>query len=151
MPFTSEQLAAELNSDPTGRGYAPYIAAGDDVGLAENINRPDAGTVDRITVTSDLFQTAVVASEYTVLTEQLRGLWQTIVTASVQRGVPVKDPKIRAQIVSIWPAGSVTRANLAAMQTKTGSRAEVLWGDGTVVQTGDIAQALRSATRSGNG
>lgn len=141
--FTYEQLATELNTDPTSRGYAPYIASGDDVGLAKNINQTGAGIVERVTVTSDIFQTAVVFSDYSALTDQQRSLWQTIVTASVQNGVQVKDAKIRAQIVAIWPAGSVTRANLVAMQTKSGSRAEVLWGELTVVNTSDIAIALR--------
>lgn len=141
--FTDAQLAAELNGDPTGRGYAPHIASGNDVALAQNINQPDAGMIDRLTITPDIFQTAVVASEYTSLTDQMRSLWQTIVTASVQTGVPIKNTSIRSQIVAIWPQGSTTRTNLAAMQQRMGSRAEVLWGDGTVVQTSDIARALR--------
>ena len=49
---------------------------------------------------------------------------------------------VRAAFTAIFPAGN-TRTALAALASRQGSRAEVLWGDGARVSHDQVAEARR--------
>src|SRR5262245_15690249 len=141
MAINYAQLKTEYLTDPTSIGYGPFVSTGNDLKLADLINTPGSGPGDRATLASEEFQAAVVAAEYGALTDPFRQLWQALLISSAQRGVPIKSPAIRSQITSIWGPATTTRSNLATLQQKSGSRAEVLFGDGTFIQPSDVARA----------
>lgn len=138
------ELNTELQTDPLTLGYAPLIAAGDHSGLAAILNDvagAGAASIDREFVDAATFQSQVDPTEYLALTVAQQNLWNAILTASTSTQVPLKNSTLRSQVLAVWAAGT-TRTNLAALQTRTGSRAEVLWGDGAVVTHTMIAEAL---------
>ena len=85
-------------------------------------------------------QSAVVAAEFVTLTPVQENLWRAILTL---QQIPINNLNIRAQIAQVWLAGTVTRANLAALQRRSASRAEALFGEGVGVGHEDVAVALR--------
>ena len=144
--FTSAQLKTGLQTDPAGLGYAPLVAAHDAIGLAGLLNdTTKGGTIIRATVTAADLQGCVVPAEYAALSAVQQNAWSAILVAAAGNGVPVSNANIRAQVTAIWGAATTTRANCAALQSRPGSRAEALWGDGTVVTDLDVRQVLWNA------
>lgn len=135
---TPVQLKSEIDR-------APYVGKsdGDIAKILNDAAGAEAGSIDVEYVLPEQLQQAVVASEYEALgvDDVERRLWDSLL--SLPR-VPVKHANIRGQVLAIWDAGTTTRSNLAALQTRTGSRAEVLWGDGVVISP-DQVLAARSA------
>jgi len=124
-----QTLRSELSDDPLTKGYSGMSdqEAADDI---NDVNR----TVDRETVTSCQMQSEVVGTEHTALTQAKRDVWISILCDSVS----IDNTNIRNQIKEIWGVGTATRSNLAALQTKTVSRATEL-GIGKV-KIGDVQQ-----------
>lgn len=100
--------------------------------------------VSATTVSSAQLQNAVVASDFTALTAAQQNLWAIIVQEAISRPLDLTLTGIRAQILAIFGSGTTTRANLAALQTRAGSRAEALFGPGTFLTSTDISTALVS-------
>ena len=92
-------------------------------------------------VSTSALQNAVLASDYTGLTAAQQQLWLTIIVAGGGH-IDVSQTGIRNQIGSIFGAGTTTRANLLALQTRAGSRAEALFGLGTTLSSTDIANGV---------
>lgn len=134
------ELRTEIDTDPQALGYAGksnFQIAGilNTVGLSGE-------TIDVAFVSADVIQGAVVADEYLLLLSPQRDLWAAVLSAgNTNLGVPVKNANIRGQIISIWGPGTETRSNLAALQTRPGSRAEVLFGDGASVTDNQVEEA----------
>lgn len=135
-------LNAELETDPLGLGYATFVAAGNATHMAALVNDRSLGAgvvvVDSVTTTD--MQRAVVATEYLTLAAPQRDLWLAILSAS--DSVPVADSLIRAQILAVWLAGTDTRSNLGALQTRPASRGELLFGAGVTVTALDCSMAI---------
>lgn len=140
MAMTDAQVLTEITTDPAALGYANKSAGGQQ----DLINSDGSATapVDRIFVSRLLFQSTVVYADYIALTDAERALWHAILLSDDGEGVNVQDPDIRNQILGIWKAGTTTRTNVAAIQTKTGTRAEELGGDGTIVSHIQISRAI---------
>ena len=122
-------LKSELTNDPLVREYSgmsAQVAAGD----INTVIRP----VDRDSVSISLMQAEVVGNEYVALSQAKRDAWRDILSADPE----IKNTNMRNQIMEIWGAGTATRSNLAALQTKLVSRATEL-GIGKV-KVGDIIQ-----------
>lgn len=142
MPVILSALRTELLTDPRSLGYSTAVTQGDHNTLVDLINRSAAShSVSMGTVTSINLQQVVVASEYAVLSGGQRDLWNAVLTAATG-GVPISNAAIRAQVAVVWSAGTTTRANLLALDTRTGTRAEVLFGEGMRVTSTDIQKAL---------
>ena len=135
-------LNTELTTDPAVLGYAVHVAAQAHAHLASMLTdlAIHSATVDVTTVSVVDVQCAVVGSEWAALTTNQLLLWQTIL--QLQEGIPTFHANMKAQIQEIWGVGTTTRANLAALQTKTGTRAEELWGDGSRITPSNVADAL---------
>jgi len=141
-------LATEINTDPTGRGYNTTTMS--DAQLADLVNAvipatetgiPAADrTVEIAYISKEQAQTAVVAADYSGLIAEKRDLWLALLTLDQ---IPVKDANIRAQVLEVWAGGTATRTALGALQTRPASRAEIRFGEGTVVSHSDIGKALR--------
>lgn len=147
MPYISTDatqrsaLASELNTDPRAYGYAADITAKDDSALAEKINRPRAITIRKGVRSALEVMNCIDVVEFGLLAPV--GKQQYIIAlVSVAEGVDLSNDVIRTNLETIFPVGA-TKTRLAAAADKTpASRAEELWGVGTVLSHLDIAQAL---------
>lgn len=135
MSVDLAQLKIELQVDPTLRGYAVFMAIGNHVALADLLNQIQAGiSITRDTIPSwELFE-AIVPSEWAALSAQEKQRMQTILSMGT---VSVKGANTRNAFLASFAAGSQTRSNLAALQNRSGSRAEQLLGQAvTITQIG---------------
>jgi len=144
MAIDYAALKSEIELDPAGLGYATL--GGNDVGIAALLNQPGAGSVERVFITAPELQGALDAAEYSAFSAAFIGRWQAILMATMD-ALPVNTGNLKQQLLAMFPNSAGTansRANLIALQTKNGSRAEVLFGDGTAISAGDVGLA-RSA------
>lgn len=140
MSIILSALKTEILTDPASLGYAAQ--GGDQGAMANLINaRTSSQSVTVTNVTNISMQQSVIGTEYADLPATAQRAWGALVGLDT---VPVCNTNIRAQIQAIWSAGTTTRANLVALQTRDGSRAEVLFGEGVRVHHLDIAAALGS-------
>ena len=130
-------LRAELDNDPKGLGYAGKTNQQqanliNEIGLSGEI-------IDVLHVAPAIMQVAVEPTEYNTLPPARRDLWQNLLLVFP---VEMSEQSIRDQIDFIWSGKIVTNANLIALQTRSGSRCEVLFGDGVVATSKNIDEAL---------
>ncbi len=130
-------LATEISVDPQVLGFAGK----NDGQIAALLNAIGGSgeTLEPENITNIIAQKAVDGAEFLALTTAQQNLWLAILTIGT---IPVKDAVIRAQVTSVWAAGT-TRTNLVALQTRSASRSEILFGEGVSVTTGNVAIALR--------
>lgn len=141
MPVDYAALKNEIDTDPATIGYAPLVTSGDDVGIANLLNQVRAGTsITKAFIPLEDVLAAIVKTEFDSLTSA-----QKTVVDQFIRGTRIKsgDANMRATLGALFAAGTTTRANLVALSTRTGSRAEVLFGEGIVIGHADVARALR--------
>lgn len=121
IPF----LANELATDPTGLGYT-----GDAEGDHEKINRlRTAIRIDRTLVGTWEIIEATVPAEWSALTAAEKGRYQMFISAGA---VDLRGTNIRSAFAAMFGSGTTTRANLIALQTIDGSRAQVLFNGRSV-------------------
>lgn len=136
--FSSQALRDELDNDPKGYGYASLSHQQ----AAWALNKLRAGEIvtrERISVQE--LQAQVLMSEYFDLSPVDREAWAAVLLSASDGGVDISNQAIRDQATAIWTVGTTTRANLMAIQTETGSRAEALWGAGFIVTTDQVDSA----------
>jgi hypothetical protein len=133
------RLRAELlGTEPGSLGYTGLS----DQAAADKLNATNTGrTLPRAVIPTWEMREAIVQSEYAAATAANRQ-WLDMILAG--ENVTAAPGNIRTGLLAIFAAGSTTRANLAALQTRTVSRAEEL-GLG-VVAPGDVELAR---TKSG--
>ncbi len=135
MPFTLVELRAEIER-------APYAGKsdGDIAAMLNDKAGAESASIDVEWVEPWQLQAAVVASEYeaVTITDAERRMWSDLLRLP---RIPVKNANIRGQVLAIWAAGTTTRSNLGNLQSRTGSRAEVLWGDGATVDFDEVLKA----------
>lgn len=142
MPIDHAALKSEIQNDPVVIGYAPLVAAGNDAGIADLLNQVRVGTsITRSYVPIEDVLAAIVASEFDALLATDKAKVDQFV-----RGPRIKtsSANMRTTMAGLFGAATTTRANLIALATRNGSRAEQLWGEGTSVTHSDVARALRS-------
>jgi hypothetical protein len=124
-------LKAELQADPLGLGYAAHLASGTDWKLAELLNAVRAGiSIDRGVIPSYEIINATVPAEWASLSAANKQLYQTLTGAGQ---VDSQNANTRAAFLQMFAQGTATRAALAALVTRPGSRAEQLWGESVTV------------------
>ena len=134
-------LKTEITTDPTGLGYAPYVAAGNDTALVGLLNLPratirlPAGVVPSYAVVN-----AIVATEWQALTAQAKDYLNLVVQPPY---VDLGGGEVRTALATLFGAGTGTRTKLIALVDRDASRAEQL-GFGTVTEA-DVSRALRGA------
>ena len=136
--FTLVQLKGELDADPQGYGYSSLSHF--EAAAALNLFRA-AEIVTRATLSVQDLQSQVLISEFISLTNVERAAWLAVLTASSDGGVDISNQAIRDQAAAIWTAGTATRANLVAIQTRSGTRAEALFGEGFRVTDKQVDEA----------
>ena len=127
-------LADEINTDPLGRGYSTMS----DQEIADSLN-----AVDRVVSVASIESQDVVAAldpaDFGGLTAaEQRYLWGIIGAGAIRPD----DTEVKAFFLSIFGAGTNTRANLGALANKTISRAEEVGLGEVNFPTVNIARAL---------
>jgi hypothetical protein len=147
MDYTA--LKTELTTDPKSLGYAPLLTATNDAGCAALLNATTgngAATVNLPSLTHDQFAlliapvvmalgsaTTALQTKWTPMLQLLGGVQTVMLNQTVMGLINALSAGFPTQL----PASAITAAT-----TKTGSRAEVLFGAGTVIQWTDIAHAM---------
>lgn len=130
-------LNTELTDDPKLLGLANM----DNPAAAAKLNEIGASgeTVSAGTINGQELQKAVVGAEFLALSAVKQRGWLAIISAGDGQ-VEVDHAGIVAQVTAIWN-GSTTLTNLAALRTRSASRAEALFGHGIAMF--DVAEARR--------
>ena len=131
-----QALSVELTTDPTGLGYAGKTHAE----AAALLNGAAVTTqVERTLVPGYEVWEAIVPAEWAALTAGEKQRVQTIVSMDP---INLRGSNTRASLAAAFGPGTVTRANLNALQTQTitQSRAEMIFGV-TPVTEFDVAHA----------
>lgn len=166
MSLSYTALKTELQTDPLTYGYAALLTAGNHTAICALLNKLRDGTdgkpaiaIKRADVSASEVMNAIDVADYTSI-----GTTPTAAQLSTERrflswlgcvcGVPdgrirlVNDDNTDAPAVknfkAMFAAGTATLTRLTALASRTGTRAEALFGSGTVIQENDIAVALRS-------
>lgn len=142
MPVNLVALRNELITDPRALG----LAALDDEKAAAKLNvRGVTGeTLQPTSISIADLQRAVVGSEFLALLDAQRDLWLAILSSSVNSIINPKDMNVRGQIAQVWGVGTTTRDNLIALQIRSASRAEILFGEDVIVTALDVNRARNS-------
>lgn len=143
MAIDLPTLRVELRTGSFASVYSANVLAGNYNGIADTINtRQGIGSSIVVgTLTPNQLQHMVIGSEFLSLTQAQRDLWQVMMTAG-QGGLAISLTAVRGQVAQVWSAGTSTRSNFSAAQTRLASRGEALFGEGTVVDVGAIYVAL---------
>jgi len=142
VPFTTAALTSEIQADPMAYGYAAFVAAGNDRGIADALNLVRAGAsykVDVGVIDSYLIVSAIIPAELATRTSAQISQLQLLTGAG---RVDTAHPNVQAQFQAIFDAATapVSRAALIALAKRQGSRAEQLFG--TKVTLNQVAAAL---------
>lgn len=139
MAIDYPALKTELTTDPAGIGYAT-AGSGDAVARLINAPRVASGKANVAGLERAVVLGRVDPGEYLALPAPERDLWRDITSLDP---IPM-TAEVKQQIAAVWGVGTTTRTRLVALQQKDASRAEELFGDGTVVSRRDILKAMRS-------
>ena len=142
-------LKTELQTDPKSLGYASLITAGNTAALANLLNATTgngASTVALTTIDHDDFVADILPDVLTVLptlSATIQTKWQTILQQfSTSSEVLLTNATTQQLLGEAVTDGLATQAQVTAWTTRTCSRAEVLFGAGTVVAQSDVMMAL---------
>lgn len=148
MAVNPVALKQEITTDPKGYGWITKWNAGDDTGLAADMNLPRTGSnggpaisLNKGTISAQELVEAVVQSEMPSNASQRDWL---IMVASGERVRVDAGSTARAGLLAIFGAATTTRANLTAASSRAASRIEELFGLGAAVGADDIGAARQS-------
>ena len=138
MPLDPVALRTDIKTGPNSATLLPLLNASNYQGLADALNNRATGgaNVDEDEVTARQLLGCVVGSEYIAAswTTAMRELWKDILAEASQNKAPIKNTAFRNLVLAAVPsAATVTRANLSALQTRLGSRIEILFGVGQTI------------------
>ena len=140
MAIDLSALKAELLADPSALGYQAQREAGNTQALADLLNQVRGSiSIARSVINSYEIINAIVPADWTSLTAAEKQRIELITGAGQ---VDVQNTNVRNQFLAAFGPGTTTRTNLANLQTRTGSRAEQLFGSGVSVGSSDVAAAL---------
>jgi hypothetical protein len=144
MPINYTALKSELQNDPQALGYATYISSGADENLAVILNTV-RGTITLLRDSvprRDVFDAFVPTEVAALSSVQLQALELVMLMDPVN----FASANTRTFLANIFPIATAptTHANLVALATRNGSRAEQLFGIGTVITNQDVRKALSS-------
>jgi len=139
-------LKTEIQTDPTG--IYGSVSPGHTQGFADAINERKVSIQMDNFVSAFQIVEAVVPGEYpSVGADQFkRDMWRDIIVSVTggERGtINANATNLKAKVLTIFAVGT-TRTNLAALQTRDGSRAEQLFGLNTTITHKDVGLALGS-------
>lgn len=139
-------LKTELQTDPNAYGYAPLIAAGNMQGLADKLNQVRANiSIPRPDVAPDEVLEAIRVSDLRSATTAVQAAYMqsllVLPNLRILKGNGT-DARVLTNLMDILTNGSASETRLRALATRTGSRAEQLFGPGAFLGWTDITTAL---------
>lgn len=140
MAYTLQQLHDELMNDPKALNYAAHLSEGDDTGVAAILNSTYAavGTVWRQSLTAAEVLGSLVDTEVAAWTQLQWTAFQCLISTGT---VDATNARIRALFAKLVSGQSLT--NLTAIaKVVTPTRAEELFGAGTVIPEAQVAAAM---------
>lgn len=153
MTIDYPALKTELETDPVGYGYAPFVANGSDNVLAEMLNTVRAGTdgfpaitVRRADIRPSEVLEAVDVRDFVANPSVAWTSWfesATRLDAMRLLNDDGTDTLILKNLKRILTDTNGSQARVVAICNRNGSRAEQLFGTGTLIRDSDVAQALR--------
>ena len=149
-------LKSEIQTDPAKLGYAAYIGVSDNQ-LAAMLNATTgtgAATISLSTVTKGALLLGIIPwLDQIASGKTLAGATLTadVITKWQQRAQVLQAADATIVVVQVAPMmaeaitdGIGTQAQIDAVAKRTGSRAEVLFGEGTTIQAADVLAAMGS-------
>jgi hypothetical protein len=153
MAIDINQLKTELQTDPTNQGYAPLLSAGNDSGVAAQLNikqfsaRAPIKTVDiKRHAIQNGYWAALKGAAAAHPDAQVRGAATCAIDYASDTRLETMDldlPASQAMLNGLVAAGLISTAQhdeLVAMGNINISRAEQLFGIGTQVSADDISR-----------
>jgi hypothetical protein len=144
--YSLAALSTELTNDPVGMGYANAHANG--TNATDLINNPSANKSNPATgaatqVTTVQIQSAIDPGEYAALIPAAISLWEAILISSVGGEIQISNTGLINQILAIFTSSGSPKsyAALTALGSRPYSRAETLWGPGTLITYQQTAAA----------
>lgn len=143
--MTDAEMLFEITNDPAQLGYAELTADQ----IVEKMNQPNDfitfPVIVPVAVVLQIFAQAPFRAAQ--LSEPDRTGWLETLSniRALKEGLNPSDPGIAQLLNAAVIAGVVTaeeRASLDALKTRVGSRAEQVWGEGTVVSLNDVARVI---------
>jgi hypothetical protein len=137
MAINYTTLRTEVETDPNNYGFAPLRANGDDTQITALLNlvRANISIAKTYMSFADLMN-AMVPALSSVSTAQAGQLQLLGLSGQVKIG----DANTQAYLEGVYTT-TANKALLRAQYTRTGSRAEQLFGENTVLSIDDIIQA----------
>lgn len=138
--FSIAALHSELFTDPMQMGYD--TDSGDENALADALNvwREGGGyQVNRDPVTIPQIFSAITPDDFSGLTTTNLARLQTVFTLPT---IDLAVSNVLENLAGIFGTNSPTQQAFLVLQKRQCSRAEVLWGKGTLVTINQIDQAL---------
>ena len=141
MPFTLEELQTELLTDPESYGYA----AMSDQHAANALNNVRASiTFPRPDVTPLEILEAIAIDDFIAVQTTLMGSWLESLTQFPSIRILKdngSDTRVMSNIMKVLKNGSASETRIRALASRSGSRAEQLWGYGSTVDHAQVAGA----------
>jgi hypothetical protein len=147
MP-TLQQIRTEIDTDPKSLGYATLkLQNNANEAVAAKLNQVGsvpADTIFKSYVPIEDVIAAIVRSDYDALPTAAPAAARTFLNEVLLKGTRVKsgDSNLRASMTGVFASGTTTRNNLVALASRAASRAEFLWGEGTVISDTQVSEAL---------
>jgi len=139
-------LKTEINTDPTGLGLPALVTAGNHTEIARLLNEVKASIqVDNFVSAFDIEEAVDPADWPTPSNVQWkRDLWRDVLLSiSSEVGeINANATNLKAKVQLVFDPATSTRTNLAALQTRDGSRIQELFGSDEQVSHGTVSEAL---------
>lgn len=144
MPTTAA-LRTEIDTDPKTLGFAGLRTQSNaPEALAARLNELGASgeTLFRSYLPMEDALAAIVAAEFTTLTAA-----QKTACDQFLRGNRIRtgDANMRSTLGGLFGVGTTSRTNLLALAQRPCSRAEALWGEGTLITDQQASEAMQTA------
>lgn len=140
------QLAAEIRTDPQALGYAAPLAAGQDGVIADLLNAVNPAYVVSLSIIDKgdfLIGMLPAASALAGQDAATQANWDRMISiACANNTIDVGNAAVQAVLTAAVQQNLLSQAQADAVTKRAGSRAEVLFGAGTVVTHTDVARAL---------
>jgi hypothetical protein len=151
-------LKVEIVSDPQTYGYAAFVTAGEPENVAAALNKIRNGTdgelaisINRAAIAPMELMEAIDIRDLNIggqLNATLCGSWLESALQSVAplrlRDAAGAKTRVRQNIDRILNDTNGSQTRFDAVAIRFGSRAEQLFGEGTVITGADVATALRT-------
>ena len=149
------QLKSEMQTDPTGRGYAAHVPHAPGA-LADLLNAPSTTLAKTRMVTARGIMAsyglgpaagAAFLDKMESLSASVPAIKWAMKFLQAEAGIDVGEPATQLMLTSLIGVGGVTQAEVdgvKAMALQPASRAEVLFGVGVQITEADVRAALEA-------